>query len=88
VPKRVIGWALLVVGSLLLVSAVSVALRSDFRDRDIAMKLVGTFLVPAVAIFAGLALKSGKVTVDDASPPSESKLGAAFYHPAEVKPRD
>jgi hypothetical protein len=68
-PKRIAGWALLVVGLLLLVSAISAALKEDFRDRDFAMKLVGVFLQPAIAIFAGLNLKAGKLAVETS--PSE-----------------
>jgi hypothetical protein len=66
-PKRIIGWALLVVGSLLLFGAVSAALRYDLRDHRTAVRLFGTFLLPAVAIFAGFSLKSSRLAVEESA---------------------
>ena len=65
------GWVFLVFGIVMLVPAVTVALRIDFHARDVPFRLFGMFLIPAVLIFAGLALKRGKAAVDRASAEAE-----------------
>lgn len=70
-PKRVAGWSLLVIGLLLLLGGISAALRHDSRDPDLPMRLVGTFLLPAVAILAGSALGRGRLVVDESRPDAE-----------------
>lgn len=44
----------------LLLTGLSKALKYDFHDPDTPIRLVGLFLLPAIAMFVGLALKRGK----------------------------
>jgi hypothetical protein len=73
-PRRIAGWALLAIGALMLLAAVATAAKYDFRDRDVLMKIIGTFILPAVAIAAGSALTRGKLAVDGS--PDDGKLGS------------
>ena len=61
-------------GALMLLAAVATAAKYDFRDRDVLMKIIGTFILPAVAIAAGSALTRGKLAVDGS--PDDGKLGS------------
>jgi hypothetical protein len=63
VGRAAIGWVLFVFGIVLLVPAVTAALRSNFHDRDLPIRLLGIFLIPAVLTFTGLALKRGRTAV-------------------------
>jgi hypothetical protein len=65
------GWVLLVFGIVTLVPAVTVALRIDFHARDVPFRLLGTFLIPAVLIFTGLALKRGRAAIHGTSAEAE-----------------
>ena len=65
------GWVLLAFGIVMLVPAVTATLRIDFHARDVPFRLLGMFLIPAVLIFTGLALKRGRTAVHGASAEAE-----------------
>jgi hypothetical protein len=78
--RRIVGATLLVLGGLLLFIEVPLAIMSfDVRDRDMGMKLVGMFLVPALAIFGGIGLAGGTIVHEERpqskenAPPAEQQ---------------
>ena len=75
--KRMAGWLLLAVGVLSLLVAVSETLKLDFHNRDIVPSLVGTYLLPAIFLSAGVVLKRGKLVVGDSSIESERQQSNA-----------
>ena len=73
--RRVIGWAIVVIGLfrlltnitvLLFVGGVGAGKTSDSRNWDIVILVAMTCVVPIVAIAAGLALKRGRMVLDPA----------------------
>ncbi len=75
--KRITGWILLILGLLLLLGGISATLNFDFQDRDTPMRMVGAFLLPAIFIFTGLALKRGKKVIEAPLPEAELKSNDA-----------
>jgi hypothetical protein len=56
----------------------------DSRDADVALRALGTFLLPAVAVIAGAALLSDQHLPDECEPATtDDPLEAAENHAAD-----
>jgi hypothetical protein len=67
--RKVLGWVLLTLGGLSLLGALRVAMTElDAHNTDFVMTLVGLFLLPALALFGGMALVKGKDVVVGSTP--------------------
>ena len=67
-PKRTAGWALIILGLLSLADSIARVLKPGFRDRDFAVRLVASLLIPSLVILGGLALKARKLEVETSPP--------------------
>ena len=59
--RRVVGWALLALAGLMLLSVFRIVLtKLNRHDMDFTMRMVGLFLLPALAFLVGKGLMTGK----------------------------
>jgi hypothetical protein len=85
--KSAIGSTLIALGVLFFLGAFQSSLTTlDARDSDSAMKVLGLFLLPVVAVLGGLAMLRGTFVIDESdSQTGDSTPDPETYNSSEVQ---